>query len=51
MMVGEQSLFNHYKTNSDLIHLNIFSLSELDEMIPFEREVYIQLHNSTVDKK
>ena len=51
MMVGEHSLFNHYKTNSDLIHQNIFSLSELDEMLPFERDVYIQLHNVAVEKK
>lgn len=51
MMVGEQSLFTYYKTNADLVHAGYYALSELDEMLPFERQVYIQLHNDIIEER
>ena len=34
---------NHYKTNFILMHEHKYSLSELENMIPWEREVYVGL--------
>jgi hypothetical protein len=35
------SLANHYQLNFALMQHHKYSLSELDNMIPFEREIYI----------
>ena len=51
-MVGGNKLYEHYTTNVDLIAANTFTLTEIDNMIPFERDVYIDLLNSKeADKK
>lgn len=50
-MVGVDSLENYYKTNSDLIHTRFFTLQELDNMLPFERDIYISLHNKYIEEK
>lgn len=36
----------YYQTNIGLIKANMFSLTELDNMVPFERDVYIELLRS-----
>jgi len=33
----------YYKTNFALIHHHKYSLSEIENMIPFERQVYLAL--------
>ena len=38
-----ESLQNHYMTNFNLMQHHKYSLTELDNMIPFEREIYVQL--------
>tara|TARA_Y100001980_G_C14317942_1_gene139700 strand:- start:38 stop:226 length:189 start_codon:yes stop_codon:yes gene_type:complete len=38
-----ESLVNHYKTNFALVQHHKYSLSELETMIPWEREVYIAM--------
>jgi len=38
-----ESLQNHYLTNFNLMQHHKYSLTELDNMIPFERELYMQL--------
>jgi len=38
-----ESLVNHYKTNFALIQHHKYSLSELETMIPWEREIYITM--------
>lgn len=38
-----ESLINLYRTNFILMHHYHYSLTELDNMIPWEREVYIAL--------
>jgi len=40
---SNESLVNHYKTNFALLQHHKYSLTELDNMIPWEREVYISL--------
>jgi hypothetical protein len=42
MLLGD-SLINYYKTNFSLMHHHKYSLAELEDAIPFEREVYISL--------
>ncbi len=37
------SLMNHYKTNFALMQHHKYSLTELDNMIPWERDIYINL--------
>jgi hypothetical protein len=41
--LSNDSLINHYKTNFALIQHHKYSLTELEEMMPFEREIYITL--------
>jgi hypothetical protein len=36
-----ESLANYYKMNFALMQYHKYSLAELEEMIPFEREVYV----------
>jgi len=37
------TLYNHYKLNFDVTQSHNFSITELNDMIPFEREVYVDL--------
>ena len=37
------SLMNHYKTNFALMQHHKYSLTELDNMMPWERDVYVDL--------
>ena len=37
------SLMNHYKTNFALMQHHKYSLTELDNMMPWERDVYVNL--------
>ena len=42
-MLSHDSLFNYYETNFALMQHHKYSLTELDNMIPFEREIYVNL--------
>ena len=42
-MLSHDSLYNYYKTNFALMQHHKYSLTELDNMIPFEREIYVSL--------
>tara|TARA_Y100000592_G_scaffold101128_1_gene185787 strand:+ start:1944 stop:2102 length:159 start_codon:yes stop_codon:yes gene_type:complete len=33
----------HYKTNFDLMQHHKYSLNEIDEMMPWEKEVYVNM--------
>jgi len=37
------SLMNHYKTNFALMQHHKYSLTELNDMMPWERDVYVNL--------
>lgn len=41
MWSSNDTLINHYKTNFALIQYHKYSLSELETMMPWEREVYV----------
>jgi len=42
MALSHESMVNYYKTNFQLMQHHKYSLSELEGMIPWEREIYIQ---------
>lgn len=42
-MMGYDTLMNHFKTNFALMQHHKYSLSDLENMIPWERFVYIDL--------
>ena len=43
MTLSHDSLENYYKTNFAMMQHHKYSLTELDNMIPFEREIYVEL--------
>lgn len=42
-MLGHDNLMNHYKTNFALMHHHKYSLSDLEEMMPWEKQIYVDL--------
>ena len=42
-MLGHDKLMNHYKTNFALMQYHKYSLTELENQIPFEREIYVEM--------
>tara|TARA_B100000700_G_C14959772_1_gene815868 strand:- start:101 stop:292 length:192 start_codon:yes stop_codon:yes gene_type:complete len=42
-MLSHESLESHYLTNFALIQHHKYSLTELNEMIPWERQIYTEL--------
>jgi len=45
------TLYNHYKLNFDVTQYHNFTLTELNEMIPFEREVYVDMILEKINKE
>ena len=41
----------YYKTNFLLMKLHGFSLTELEDMMPWERDVYLQLLDNYLEEK
>ena len=50
-MVGYESLANHYKTNWALMQHHKYSLSELEAMIPWERQLYVGFLKEYIDEE
>lgn len=42
-MLSNETLASFFETNAQLINIHHYSLSDLEAMIPFEREIYISL--------
>jgi hypothetical protein len=49
--MGHENLINYYKTNFSLMQHHKYSLSELEDMIPFERDIYIMLLTQHIEKE
>lgn len=49
--MGHESLLNYYKTNFSLMQHHKYSLSELEDMMPFERDIYIMLLAQYIEKE
>jgi len=43
LVLSHESLFGYYQTNFNLMQYHKYSLSELEDMLPWEREIYIML--------
>lgn len=43
MTLSHNTLSNYYQTNFSLMQHHKYSLTELEEMIPWERDIYIKL--------
>lgn len=42
-MLGHDSLGNFFKTNFNLMQIHKYSITELENMLPWERSLYIDL--------
>lgn len=42
-MLGHDRLINHYKTNFALMQHHKYSLSDIENMVPWERYLYVDL--------
>jgi hypothetical protein len=43
LVLSHETLLNYYQTNFNLMQFHKYSLTELDNMMPWEREIYIML--------
>ena len=43
MIMGHDRLANHYKTNFGIMQHHKWSLSEMENLLPWERYIYIEL--------
>jgi len=43
MSLSHDSIYNYYETNSVLISDHNYSLTEIENMLPYEREIYLAL--------
>ena len=50
-MLNHESLESHYLTNFSLMQHHKYSLTELNEMIPFERQIYLQLLKNWIEEQ
>lgn len=50
-MFGYDNVINYYKTNFALMHHHKYSLSELENLIPWEKHLYIDLLQDLIKKQ
>ena len=50
-MLSHESLVNLYQTNFALMQFHKYSLTELDSMLPYEREIYVQMVVQTLKEE
>ena len=43
MSLSHENIYNYYKTNFGMMQHHNYSLTELENMMPWEREIYIGL--------
>jgi hypothetical protein len=49
--LSHESLVNHYKSNFALMQHHKYSLTELDNMVPWEREIYMSLLHEFIEEE
>lgn len=45
------NLINHYQSNFNLVYHHKFSLDELENMLPWERIVYVTMLNQYIEEQ
>ena len=51
LSLSHDNLINHYQTNFALVQHHKYSLSELENMMPWEREVYLTMLKKWIDEE
>ena len=51
MSMAHENLESYYKTNFALIQHHKYSLTELENMIPWEREIYVSLLQQYIEEE
>jgi hypothetical protein len=46
-----ENMANYYQSNFNLMYIHKFSLTELDNMLPWERTVYITMLNAYIEEQ
>jgi hypothetical protein len=49
--MSEENLVNHYNTNFQLMQHHNYSLTDLENMIPYERQIYVTLLQQHLKQK
>lgn len=49
--MGHDTLSNHIKSNFNLIHFHKWNLGEIDNMIPWEKHIYVELLNASIKEE
>ena len=49
--MAHESLENYYRTNFALMQYHKYSLTELENMIPWEREIYLTLLQQYIEEE
>ncbi|MBA94840.1 MAG: hypothetical protein CMP21_03675 [Rickettsiales bacterium] len=49
--LSHDNIENYYRTNSVLVYNNRFTLTEIENMFPFEREIYVSLLISHIEEE
>ena len=49
--MGQEKLQSYYKTNFALMQHHKYTLEDIENMIPFEREVYVMLLSQYVNEE
>ena len=49
--MGHDTLANHIKSNFNLIHHHKWNLGEIENMMPWEKHVYVELLNSWIQEQ
>jgi hypothetical protein len=50
-MLNHDSYVNHLKQNFELVQHHKHSITELESMLPFEREIWISLLNTFIEEE
>ena len=50
-MIGHNDLVNYYRVNFALMHYHKYSLTELENMMPWEREIYLALLQQYIEEE
>ena len=49
--MSNDTLVNHYTLNFELMYHHKFTLTELNNMLPYEMAIYLDLLNNYLEKK
>lgn len=50
MMYSEADLFSYYSFNANMSYRKLMSISEIEELLPFEREIYTTLYEKIIEE-